>query len=65
QNGNELYDGDVFHLGEPNSTYTVVWSDTGFKGKQNGASSFVGLQHWQERIEILGNKFEHPHLLKG
>lgn len=64
KNGKEIYEGDEYHLGDPNITYTVVWHDTGLIGKQNGSSSYAGLSHWQDRIEIIGNIYEHPHLLK-
>lgn len=58
KNGKEIYESDIFHMGDPNITYTVVWHDTGFKGKQNGSSSFAGLEHWQERIEVISNIYE-------
>lgn len=58
KNGKEIYEGDVYHMGDPNITYTVVWSDTGLKGKQNGSSSFAGLSSWQERIEVVGNIYD-------
>lgn len=64
KNGVEIYEGDIFHLGDKNITYTVVWHDTGLRGKQNGASSYVGLEHWKERIEIIGNIHDNPELLK-
>lgn len=55
KNGVEIYEGDIFHLGDKNIIYTVVWHDTGLIGKQNGASSYVGLEHWKEHIEVIGN----------
>ena len=55
KNGVEIYEGDIVHLGDKNITYTVVWHDTGLRGKQNGSSSYVGLEHWKERIKIVGN----------
>ena len=51
----EIYEGDIFHLGDKNITYTVVWHDTGLRGKQNGASNYVGIEHWKRHIEIIGN----------
>lgn len=51
----KLFEGDTFHLGDPNITYTVVWHDTGLKGRQNGSSSFVGLEAWRQHIVITGN----------
>lgn len=61
KNGKDIYEGDEFHLGDPKITYTVVWHDTGLMGKQNGSSSFVGLNHWKDRIEIVGNIYESNH----
>jgi uncharacterized phage protein (TIGR01671 family) len=58
KHGKEIYEGDKYHMGDPNITYTVVWHDAGFVGKQNGGSSYAGLTHWQERIEVVGNIYE-------
>ncbi len=55
KNGKEIYEGDIFHLGDPNITYAVVYFDTAFRGKQNGASSYVGLEGWKNCIEVIGN----------
>ncbi|MFW5962385.1 MAG: YopX family protein [bacterium] len=64
QGNKELYEGDVFHLGDENITYVVVWNDTGLMGKQIGSSSYVGLKHWQDRIVLIGNIHDNPELLK-
>ncbi len=64
KNGVEIYEGDIFHLGDKNITYTVVWHDTGLRGQQNGTLSFVGLNHWQYRIEIIGNISDNPELIE-
>ena len=58
KSGKEIYEGDIFHLGDPNIIYTVVYFDTSFRGKQNGSSSYVGLEGWKERIEKIGNIYE-------
>ena len=58
KNGKEVYEGDIFHLGDPNVTYAVVYFDTAFRGKQNGSSSCVGLEGWKDCIEVIGNIYE-------
>lgn len=58
KNGEDIYEGDIFHLGDPNITYTVVYFDTAFMGKQNGASSYVGLEGWKDCIEVIGKVYE-------
>ena len=64
KNGVDIYEGDIFHLGDKNIAYTVVWHDTGLRGQQNGTLSFVGLNHWQYRIEIIGNISDNPELFE-
>lgn len=56
KNGVEIYEGHVYHQGDPRITYTVVWHDSGLMGKQNGSSSYAGLSHWQDRIEVLNDR---------
>jgi len=62
KNNKEVFEGDVYHQGDMNIKYVVVWHDTGFKGKQIGSSSFAGLEYWKDRIEIIGNIYETPEL---
>lgn len=64
KNGVEIFEGDVYHQGDPNIKYVVVWHDTGLKGKQLGSSSYAGISYWQDRIEIIGNIHLNPELLK-
>lgn len=64
KNGNRIFEGDIFNLGDKNIRYVVVWHDTGLMGKQIRSSSYVGLRHWQDRIEIMGNSFDNPELLE-
>ena len=63
KNGKEIYESDVYHQGDPNITYTVVYKGSTFIGKQNGSSSYAGLEYWQDRIEVIGNIHENPELL--
>lgn len=64
KNGVEIYEGDIYHHGEPRITYTVVWVDSGFKGKQNSSTSYAGLESWCDQIEVIGNIYENPELLE-
>jgi hypothetical protein len=64
KNGKEIYEGDIFHLGDINIKYIVEWIDTGFMGRQNGNTSSVGLEYWQDKIEVVGNIYENKELLE-
>ncbi|BDR73650.1 hypothetical protein K144316041_23580 [Clostridium tetani] len=65
KNGVEIYEGDIYHMGDKNIRYVVVYEDASFKGKQLGTSSYAGLSYWQDKIEIIGNIYENPELLEG
>lgn len=64
KNGVDIYEGDIFHVGDPNITYTVVWVDTGLKGKQNGSSSYVGIEHWADVSVVIGNVHDNVRAFK-
>lgn len=63
KNGVDIYEGDIFHLGDITIRYVVEWIDSGFKGRQISNKSTVGLEHWQDKIEIIGNIYDNPELL--
>lgn len=63
--GKEIYEGDIYHMGDKNIKYVVVWNDTGLTGKQLGSSSYAGLSYWQNNIEIIGNIYDNPELLSA
>jgi len=66
KNGKEIYEGDIFHLGDRNILYVVEWHDCGLMGRQcRTHESYVGLTYWQDRIEVIGNIHDNPELLKG
>ena len=54
----EIYEGDIFILGDFNINYIVEWFDCGLKGRQIGNKSSVGLEYWKEKIEIIGNIYQ-------
>lgn len=59
KNGVELYDGDIFNLGDKKTDYAVVWYELGFKGKQRKSlNEYVDLECLKEKIEIVGNIYE-------
>lgn len=62
KNGRDIYEGDIYHQGDPNITYTVVWFDTGLVGKQNNSTSYSGLSHWRDKIEVIGNIYQNSKL---
>ena len=64
KNGKEIYEGDIYHVGDKNIRYLAVWFDSGFEGKQLRSTSYTGLKSWAKDIEILGNIYENPELLE-
>lgn len=58
KHGKEIYEGDIFHLGDPNIRYVVVYRDCGLIGRQIGSSSTVGIPYWSDSITIIGNLYE-------
>ena len=63
--GVKIYEGDIFRLGDRTMLYEVEWVDLGFKGRQISNKSTVGLEYWQDRIEIIGNIHDNPELLNN
>lgn len=58
KNGLKIFENDIYHHGDKDITYTVVWHDSGLIGKQNDSSSYAGLEGWADRIKIVGNIFD-------
>lgn len=55
KNGKEIYEGDVFNVGNTKIQYFVVWKDLLLCGKQIGAKNYIGLDFWIDNIEVVGN----------
>ncbi|UJF16692.1 YopX family protein [Jeotgalibaca sp. MA1X17-3] len=64
KSGVGIYEGDIYHHGDPRITYTVVWVDSGLMGKQNNSTSYAGLESWRDQIEVIGNIYENKSLLE-
>lgn len=60
KNNNPIYEGDIFNMGDENIKYVVEWFDCGLRGRQLSNRSSVGITHWQDKIEIVGNIYESP-----
>lgn len=64
KNGAEIFEGDIYHHGDKSIMYMVVHHDTSLIGKQLGSSSYAGLEHWRDKIEVVGNQVDNPELLE-
>jgi len=63
KNGKEIYEGDIYNIGDENIKYLVEWNDCGLIGKQLGSSSYAGLTYWIKQIEVIGNIYENPEII--
>jgi len=63
KNGVNLFDGDIYHQGDKNILYKVVFKGCGFVGNQIGNKSLVGLEYFIDNIKVIGNIYENPELL--
>lgn len=58
KNGVEIFEGDIYHQGDKNIKYKVIFKDGQFIGSQIGNRSLAGLGYWLEKIEVIGNIHE-------
>ena len=64
KNGKEIYEGDLYHAGDTNIIYQVIFNKGCFIGNQIGNRSLAGLSDFIYSIEIIGNIHQNPELLK-
>lgn len=64
KNGKEIWEHDVFNIGDSKIQYVVVWKDLLLCGKQIGTKTYIGLDFWIENIEVAGNIHDNPELIK-
>ena len=74
KNGKEIYEGDVVnHADCPDGPshevhiYSILWNDSGFallSPKSEIPTSFILDKKWGVLLEIIGNIYENPELLK-
>ncbi|RXZ68583.1 hypothetical protein EPT53_09220 [Fusobacterium necrophorum] len=56
KNGRKICEGDIFHVGDEKILYFV--EDCELKGKQIKSNSWIGLEHWKDKIEVIGNIYD-------
>jgi len=65
KNGKDIYEGDIYHQGDENIKYVVIFNDCGFVGRQARNKSLAGLTYFNDDIEVIGNIYENPELLEA
>ena len=61
KNGIEIFEGDIYHQGDENIKYQVIFKDGCFIGNQIGNKSLAGLSHFIKDIEVVGKVYDCEH----
>ena len=62
--GEKIFEGDIYSMGDDSIKYVVVWRNCMFIGKQIGNNSYAGLDYWKSEIKKVGNIYDNKELLK-
>lgn len=65
KNGVEIYEGDIYHQGDENIKYKVIYKGAGFIGNQIGNKSLAGIEYYIKDIVVIGNIHDNPELLRS
>ena len=70
KNGKEIYEGDIVRINEFHN-FEIIYKDGCYWLKGDDGELYYRLEHWirianegRKRLEVAGNKFENPELLK-
>ena len=56
--GEKIFEGDIYNMGDDNIRYVVVWRNCMFMGKQIGSNSYAGLDYFESDIKKVGNIYD-------
>ena len=59
KNGIEIFEGDIYHQGDENIKYKVIFKDGCFIGNQIGNKSLAGLSHFLKDIVIVDKVYKY------
>lgn len=61
----DIYEGDIFHLGDEDIRYVAMRRCCDFVGARIGNKITVGISDFHEYIKIIGNIHQNPELLNN
>lgn len=64
KSGEDLFEGDIYNMGDDNIRYVIVWRNCMFIGRQLGNNSYAGLDYWESELKKVGNIHDNKDLLK-
>ena len=64
KNDVDIYEGDILTNGDSKIKYIVEFLDNGFKARQVGNKSTLGIAYHKRWIEVVGNIYQNPDMIK-